>query len=120
MAVYSGRWHESGNPIDQLQRAERQLGGTVGLRLGEMVAQMLVIDSLETLEGKGRASTIIIRAMRDAEPWTLRITMMIPSPRPSPTGRGRVGAPAARVGTRWQQPLQTGTIPTGNSHRGIQ
>ena len=27
MAVYAGRWHECGNPIDQLERGERQLGG---------------------------------------------------------------------------------------------
>ena len=54
MAMYAGRWHECGNPINQLQRGERELGAPIGLRLGQMVAQMLVIDSLEAIEGKGR------------------------------------------------------------------
>ena len=30
----------------------------IGLRLGQMVAQMLVIDSLEAIEGKGRARAL--------------------------------------------------------------
>jgi len=51
MAMYSGRRHQGGDPVDELQRAERLLGGPVGLWLGQVVAQMLVIDSLEAVEG---------------------------------------------------------------------
>ena len=58
MAMYAGRWHQCGNPVDQLQRGERDLDAPIGLRLGQMVAQMLVIDSLEAIEGKGRARAI--------------------------------------------------------------
>ena len=55
MSMHPGWRHQGGDPIDQLQRAEKQLGGSVGLRLGQVVAEMLLINLLETLEGEGRA-----------------------------------------------------------------
>ena len=54
----SGKGDRFNVEIAQLQRAERQLGGANGLRLGQMIAEMLVIDGLEVLESEGRASTV--------------------------------------------------------------
>ena len=58
MPMHPWRRHQGGDSIDQFLVGELQLGGAIGLRLGEMIAEMLVIDALETLESKGRASTV--------------------------------------------------------------
>ena len=50
MSVHPGRRHQCGDSVDQFQRAERQLGGAVDLWLGQVIAEMLVINGLETLE----------------------------------------------------------------------
>ena len=34
------RWHQCGDAIDQFQRGDLQLGDAVGLRLGQVVAEM--------------------------------------------------------------------------------
>jgi len=39
MAMHTRAWHERGNPVDEFQRAERQLAGLVGLRLGQVIAE---------------------------------------------------------------------------------
>ncbi len=64
MPMHPGRRHQGGDPVDQLQRGEEQPGSAIGLRLGQVLAQMRLIDGLETLERKGRARAVIIRAMR--------------------------------------------------------
>ena len=58
MPMHPGGRHQGGDSVDQFQRVERQLGGAVGLWLGQMIAEMLVIDGLKVLESKGRASTV--------------------------------------------------------------
>ena len=49
---------QRGQPLDQLQGRQAQLGAPIGLGLGEAIDELIVADLLEPLQGEGRPSTI--------------------------------------------------------------
>ena len=62
MAMYSGRWHQGGDPVDDLQRTERQFGGAVGLWLGQMIVRQAKLGaSCRVKVPVGRAIRKIVR-----------------------------------------------------------
>ena len=49
---------QRGQPLDQFQGREAQLGAPVRLGLGEAIDELVVAELLEALQGEGRARAV--------------------------------------------------------------
>jgi hypothetical protein len=58
VAVEARRREQRGQPLDQFQGREPQLGATIGLGLGETIDELLVAKLLEPLQGEGWARAV--------------------------------------------------------------
>ena len=57
-AVQARRRDQRGQPVEQFERREAQLGAPIGLGLGEAIDEPVVADLLEPLQRKRRAGAI--------------------------------------------------------------